>query len=60
MNPSYSQKQKAQIILLTKRRRTYVVLQKRVGAVIEKELGDLQVTVGTRQEEGGVSILRIT
>mgnify|MGYP000645426433 CR=1 FL=1 len=51
---------KVHITLLTKSRRTYVVLQKRVGAVLEKELGDLQVAVGTRQEESGVSILRIT
>jgi hypothetical protein len=35
---------------------SYFVLQKRVGAVLDKELGDLQVAVVTSPEESGVSM----
>jgi len=42
------------------KRRTYVVLQKRVGAVLDKELGDLQVASVTSPEESGVSKLLTT
>lgn len=42
------------------KRRTYVVLQKRVGAVLDKELGDLQVAVVTSMVESGVSNLPTT
>ena len=46
--------------LQTTKRRTYVALQKRVGAVLDKELGDLQVAVSTSPEESGSSILLTT
>ena len=42
------------------KRRTYFVLQKRVGAVLDKELGDLQVAVHTSNEESGASKLPTT
>ena len=42
------------------KRRTYVALQKRVGAVLDKELGDLQVAFDTSPEESGVSKLLTT
>ena len=39
------------------KRRTYVALQKRVGAVLDKELGDLQVAFPTSPEESSLSTL---
>ena len=42
------------------KRRTYVALQKRVGAVLDKELGDLQVAFPTSIGESSVSSLLTT